>query len=573
MAQTNSLHIPNHDQDNQSATASSSTQSHYQIPNPIHINLSDSQGIETTKQKNKRLHEPWRWRWPNTVKHSESSLSSLHDRALQGDIMCELTRSLTAMYDAYLFGVAAHRDPPLRWEVFQRYAEAKEVGLWHEFSMHGGRLDSNRLSPLSPTLDSAGIKHAAAHISQLMACLNSHSNSTFSKSGNSLLRSLPNDPSIAELYQYCNVRYPAIDGRHPNCNNLEDHITFNGKGRPAITNLYLSANLRANFVQNEEEEDLEPTEDVLEEENEHSIFQGCTSLKFLFAGGIAGAVSRTCTAPFDRIKVFMITRPPDLCGTTISDKPKVFGVTIIKDAITRIYAEGAVLAFWTGNGLSVAKIFPESAIKFFAYESAKRAFAHYWDCVDDPRKISGTSRFLAGGIGGISAQLSIYPIETVKTQMMSDVGQKRDVAAAIRRIYSMGGIRTFYTGLAIGLVGVFPYAAIDMSTFEALKLAYIKSSGKEEPGILALLAFGSVSGSIGAISVYPLNFVRTRLQASGSPGHPQRYNGVLDVATRTWEIGGWRAFYRGLLPTLAKVIPSVSISYVVYEYSKRKLGV
>lgn len=97
------------------------------------------------------------------------------------------------------------------------------------------------------------------------------------------------------------------------------------------------------------------------------------------------------------------------------------------------------------------------------------------------------------------------------------------------------------------------YSAIDMSTFEALKIAYLKSTGKDEPGVMALLAFGSVSGSVGATSVYPLNLVRTRLQASGSPGHPQKYTGVWDVAVRTWERDGWRGFYRGLLPTLAKV--------------------
>jgi hypothetical protein len=46
-----------------------------------------------------------------------------------------------------------------------------------------------------------------------------------------------------------------------------------------------------------------------------------------------------------------------------------------------------------------------------------------------------------------------------------------------------------------------PYAyqlAIDMSTFEALKLAYLRSTGLDEPGVLALLAFGSISGSVGA---------------------------------------------------------------------------
>jgi len=63
----------------------------------------------------------------------------------------------------------------------------------------------------------------------------------------------------------------------------------------------------------------------------------------------------------------------------------------------------------------------------------KRAFAKYYDNVEDSRDISGFSRFLSGGIGGISSQLStsllyifpqvrgliflrtgIYPIETLK---------------------------------------------------------------------------------------------------------------------------------------------------------------
>ena len=97
-----------------------------------------------------------------------------------------------------------------------------------------------------------------------------------------------------------------------------------------------------------------------------------------------------------------------------------------------------------------------------------------------------------------------------------------------------------------------------MSTFEALKLAYLRSTGKEEPGVLPLLAFGSVSGGVGATSVYPLNLVRTRLQASGSPAHPQRYTSMFDAAWVTYKNEGWRGFYRGLFPTLAKV----SVTYL-----------
>jgi len=106
-----------------------------------------------------------------------------------------------------------------------------------------------------------------------------------------------------------------------------------------------------------------------------------------------------------------------------------------------------------------------------------------------------------------------------------------------------------------------------MSTFEALKLAYLRSTSKEEPGVLALLAFGSISGSVGATSVYPMNLVRTRMQASGSSGHPQKYSGPMDVVAKTWEREGWRGFYRGLVPTLAKVRKVHALVSLTYHFS------
>src|SRR5258707_218956 len=80
-------------------------------------------------------------------------------------------------------------------------------------------------------------------------------------------------------------------------------------------------------------------------------------------------VSRTCTAPFDRLKIFLITRQPDPALATV---PRSLGMKAITNAITRIYVENGVLGCWIGNGLSVVKILPESAIKFLSYESSVR---------------------------------------------------------------------------------------------------------------------------------------------------------------------------------------------------------
>ncbi|CAL1700787.1 unnamed protein product [Somion occarium] len=495
-------------------------------------------------------------------------------------------KELEEMYEDELLGhcgghTSGFKRRAIAWEDFHKYAEAKEAELWHifhdELDLDGnGHLGAEELAV---ALDKAGISLSPPTLAEFMTFLTSspHSHALSFQEFRDFLLLLPRKASPEEIFRYYEVkRFMGDDGRGAARVNMEGDVTLSAEDL-ATTRTYspsdkdVTADLIDHTMGVADDEFEE--EDLMEEEQHGTWMGGALAVRFLLAGGIAGAVSRTCTAPFDRLKIFLITRPPEMGGTSLSPNASERGFKAIASAVTRIYAEGGVLAFWTGNGLSVAKILPESAIKFMTYETSKRVFAKHWHHVDDPREISGVSRFLSGGIGGITAQLSIYPIETLKTQMMSSAGERRSIAQAARRVWQLGGMRAFYRGLTIGLIGVFPYSAIDMSTFEALKLAYLRSTGKEEPGVLALLSFGSVSGSVGATSVYPLNLVRTRLQASGSSGHPQRYSGVFDVVQQTYARDGWRGFYRGLLPTLAKVVPAVSISYVVYESTKRKLGV
>ncbi|KAH9943478.1 mitochondrial carrier [Epithele typhae] len=560
---------------------------------PVPHSLRELRTIEGAERRRARLHALWA-RLPPAAGGAGEGAGD--DAARQvavtrdGDLTPEGARRLEAMYADELMGrmgVLA-RGPfgkRVRWCEFVRYADAKEEELWHifhdELDLDGnGHLEADELQL---ALEKGGIKLAPSTLTEFMTFLTSspHSHAISFPEFRDFLLLMPRKASPQEIFRYYEVRKFMGDdgrGRHAVAQgdvtlSAEDLAVphppvtpFGSKDAPLAT----PTSLPIDHTSAEDDDDDLEYDDCEEEEHHQTWLGGSTAVKFLMAGGVAGAVSRTCTAPFDRLKIFLITRPPEL-GGTLSGQSPVGGLRAIAGAVTRIYAEGGVLAFWTGNGLSVLKILPESAIKFLSYESSKRMFAKYWDKVEDPRDISGVSRFLSGGIGGITSQLSIYPIETLKTQMMSSAeGQRRSLREAAGCVWKLGGVRAFYRGLAIGLVGVFPYSAIDMSTFEALKLAYLRSTGKEEPGMLALLAFGSVSGSVGATSVYPLNLVRTRLQASGSSGHPERYTGILDVVNKTYTRDGWRGFYRGLLPTLAKVVPAVSISYVVYESSKSR---
>jgi len=65
--------------------------------------------------------------------------------------------------------------------------------------------------------------------------------------------------------------------------------------------------------------------------------------------------------------------------------------------------------------------------------------------------------------------------------------------------------------------------------------------------------------------------LRTRLQSQGTAIHPPTYTGIVDVCVKTVRGEGWRGLFKGITPNLLKVVPAVSITYVVYDNTKRLL--
>lgn len=65
------------------------------------------------------------------------------------------------------------------------------------------------------------------------------------------------------------------------------------------------------------------------------------------------------------------------------------------------------------------------------------------------------------------------------------------------------------------ILGIVPYAGIDLAVYETLKRKYMKehASDTDRPSFLVLLGCGTASSTLGQLCSYPLALVRTRLQA------------------------------------------------------------
>ncbi|CAI9780044.1 unnamed protein product [Fraxinus pennsylvanica] len=241
-------------------------------------------------------------------------------------------------------------------------------------------------------------------------------------------------------------------------------------------------------------------------------------------------------------------------------------------AVKKLWKEGGFLGFFRGNGLNVLKVAPESAIKFYTYETLKTIIG---DAKGEKQEDIGTvGRLVAGGLAGAVAQASIYPMDLVKTRLQTYACEKGNVPSLgklSKDIWVQEGPRAFYRGLVPSLLGIIPYAGIDLTAYETLKdmsKKYILHDG--EPGPLVQLGCGTISGALGATCVYPLQVIRTRMQAQ-SMNTDAAYKGMSDVFYRTFQREGLRGFYKGLFPNLFKVVPAASITYLVYDTMKKSL--
>ncbi|XP_026103623.1 calcium-binding mitochondrial carrier protein SCaMC-3-like isoform X2 [Carassius auratus] len=274
----------------------------------------------------------------------------------------------------------------------------------------------------------------------------------------------------------------------------------------------------------------------------------------LMAGAVAGSVSRTGTAPLDRLKVFL-----QVHGQS-SDKGTVWR------GLRAMVKEGGLAALWRGNGINVLKIAPETAIKFMAYEQIKRLMRG--------SKEGGTlkvqERFVAGSLAGATAQTVIYPMEVLKTRLtLRKTGQYSSVADCAKQILQKEGVLAFYKGYLPNMLGIIPYAGIDLAVYETLKNAWLQrySEGSPDPGVLVLVGCGTASSTCGQLASYPLALIRTRMQAQASvKGAPQL--SMLTLFRSIVAQDGVVGLYRGIAPNFLKVIPAVSISYVVYEHMR-----
>lgn len=158
----------------------------------------------------------------------------------------------------------------------------------------------------------------------------------------------------------------------------------------------------------------------------------------LFAGAVAGAASRTATAPLETLRLAVMT------GSLQTNDLVAAASSIVQQQGWR--------GLYRGNAVNVMRSAPQKALDFFAFDMFKRVLGEE----GNPLKT-----FMAAGLAGATSWVTLYPLEVIRSRITTGaVPTGLSVPAVMRRIVAAEGARALYKGLGWSLAAIFPEAAI-----------------------------------------------------------------------------------------------------------------
>lgn len=283
------------------------------------------------------------------------------------------------------------------------------------------------------------------------------------------------------------------------------------------------------------------------------------------AGGVAGAVSRTVVSPLERLKILFQVQSAGRNEYKLS----------VGKALKKMWVEEGWRGFMRGNGTNCIRIVPYSAVQFGSYNFYKRNFFESTPGAD----LSAPMRLTCGGLAGITSVTFTYPLDIVRTRLSiqgaSFEGLKKGTGeklpgmwATMRDMYKTeGGFLALYRGIVPTVAGVAPYVGLNFMVYEQVR-QYLTPDGDKNPSAVRKLAAGAISGAVAQTCTYPFDVLRRRFQINTMEGMGLRYTSMWDAFTRIIQQEGFKGLYKGIVPNLLKVAPSMASSWLSFEMTR-----
>ncbi|KAG6420200.1 hypothetical protein SASPL_116720 [Salvia splendens] len=183
---------------------------------------------------------------------------------------------------------------------------------------------------------------------------------------------------------------------------------------------------------------------------------------------------------------------------------------------------------------------------------------------------------VAGGVAGGVSRTAVAPLERLKIllQVQNPHSIKYSgTVQGLKYIWRTEGLRGLFKGNGANCARIVPNSAVKFFSYEQASKGilhlYRQQPGNEDAELTPLLRLGAgaCAGIIAMSATYPMDMVRGRLTVQTDKS-PYQYRGMVHALSTVLREEGFRALYKGWLPSVIGVVPYVGLNFAVYESLK-----
>lgn len=266
----------------------------------------------------------------------------------------------------------------------------------------------------------------------------------------------------------------------------------------------------------------------------------------LIAGGIAGSAGVFVGHPLDSLKVRM-----QMSGSASS----------IRTLLSQSSALGSV---WNGLPAPMVGAAALNACIFFTYGSTTRVWDKYYETTNNKNddgnnpNSSLAKEAICGGFTGFVSSFIMGPTEHIKTKMQLNATMYRNSIHAAQQIVTTHGIVGLNRGFVATAIRQSPGFCVYFGTYQRLKDSLMQTRNNNNsiqcnPLVASILA-GGAAGSIAWAIIYPIDLVKSRIQALPLDCSKSDRS-IMHIGKTIVKESGWKALYRGFGITVLRAFP------------------
>ncbi|KAH6895363.1 mitochondrial carrier domain-containing protein [Thelonectria olida] len=286
----------------------------------------------------------------------------------------------------------------------------------------------------------------------------------------------------------------------------------------------------------------------------------------LAAGGFGGICAVVVGHPFDLVKVRLQTAERGVYSSAVD---------VVRKSIAR---DGLRRGLYAGVSAPLVGVTPMFAVSFWGYDLGKQIVGSVSEVPAEGYTIGQIST--AGFLSAIPMTAITAPFERIKVilqvqgQKQLAPGEKPKYNGAldvVRQLYKEGGFRSVFRGSAATLARDGPGSAAYFAAYEYIKrkLTPVDPTTGKPSGQLSLTAVtcaGAAAGVAMWIPVFPVDTVKSRLQTA--EGNVTLGGVIRDLYGK----GGYRAFFPGFGPALARAVPANAATFLGVELAHQAMN-